>query len=367
MKTRMYRFSVIYLLFMGILIISCEKSATINTLPTTIAFGSCADENLPQPILDVVNSNKPDIFIYLGDNIYGDTQDMNVMREMYGRLGNKPGFQLLKLQSEILATWDDHDYGANDIGKYYSKKEESKAEFLRFFDPDPKSNRLQHAGIYDSKYYTNGKKTLQIILLDERTFRNNLRSYDNSVDRDPRYTYRLSYSRHRSKDSTFLGVEQWEWLEKELQKPADLRLICSGSQFGIEFNGYESWVNFPHEQEKLIELIKKHKAKGVMFLSGDPHYGEFSKMPVTGMYPIYDLTSSGITETWKFATPNVNRIQGPVMENNYGLLTIDWQSEPIRIKAELLDVKKDQRAILNLTTRELSFESFLGSQKVDKR
>ena len=71
----------------------------------------------------------PDLFIFLGDNIYGDTKDMNVLRAKYQSLGNKPSYQNLKKQCEILAIWDDHDYGENDGGKNYSKKEESKQVF----------------------------------------------------------------------------------------------------------------------------------------------------------------------------------------------------------------------------------------------
>jgi alkaline phosphatase D len=107
-----------------------------------------------------------------------------------------------------------------------------------------------------------------------------------------------------------LGAEQWLWLEAELAKPADLRLICSGSQFSIEYNGYEAWANFPYEQKRMLELIKKARANGVIFLTGDVHYAEISKLEEPGLYPIYDVTASGITSTWDFATLNKNRIEG---------------------------------------------------------
>ncbi|MET0658010.1 MAG: hypothetical protein ABW110_07620 [Steroidobacteraceae bacterium] len=47
---------------------------------TRIAFGSCAKQDKEQPIWDAVLASKPDLFIFLGDNIYGDTTDMQVMR-----------------------------------------------------------------------------------------------------------------------------------------------------------------------------------------------------------------------------------------------------------------------------------------------
>jgi hypothetical protein len=44
-----------------------------------IAFGSCSKQTKPQKILDTVLLYKPNLFIYLGDNIYGDTRDMDVL------------------------------------------------------------------------------------------------------------------------------------------------------------------------------------------------------------------------------------------------------------------------------------------------
>ena len=194
------------------------------------------------------------------------------------------------------------------------------------------------------------------MLLDVRTFRNNLLLYDTSA-KLPResYFYTPDYIPHTSADSTLLGAEQWEWLEAELAKPADLRLICSGSQFSIEYNGYEAWANFPHEQKRMLELIKKTKANGVIFLTGDVHYAEISKLEEPGLYPIYDVTASGITSTWDFATLNKNRIEGPVMDNHFGLLTIDWQTDPI-IRMEIIDKYRNSRVEYTIKGSEISFK-----------
>jgi alkaline phosphatase D len=73
------------------------------------------------------------------------------------------------------------------------------------------------------------------------------------------------------------------------------------------------------------------------------HYAEISVLREQGMYPIYDVTASGITSTWLFATPNENRIEGPVMENHFGMLNIDWaQPDPV-IRMEIIDVRGNQR------------------------
>lgn len=325
-------------------------------LPSRIAFGSCAEETKPQPVLDLVVKHRPDIFIYLGDNIYGDTKDMNVLRAKYDSLAAKPEFQRLKKNVKIFATWDDHDYGWNDSGKYYPYKKESKEIFLDFFDEPKNSSRRNHEGVYTSYLFEGNGRRIQLILLDNRTFRSDLRIYRGELSHQDKYFYPLDYFPQEIEDSTLLGAEQWKWLEDELKKPADLRLIGSGSQFGITFNGYEAWANFPHEQKRFLELIKKTRASGVLFLSGDVHYAEISKLESAGLYPIYDITASGITSTWLFATPNDNRIEGPVMENHFGLLSVDWNKKDPEIKMEIWDVRDNQRIEHTIKLSEISFK-----------
>ncbi|MFN3588409.1 MAG: alkaline phosphatase D family protein [Spirosomataceae bacterium] len=310
---------------------------------TKIAFGSCGHQDNALPVFDVVVKHQPDMFIFLGDNIYGDTDDMNVLKGKYAKLNSKPTFQNLKNTTPIIATWDDHDFGRNDAGRHYPFKAESKQIFLDFFQEPANSPRRQHEGIYTSYMHEINGKKLQIILLDNRTFRDDIPKFKEGVLKDKRYFYDLDYLPHTSKDSTFLGEAQWKWLEGELSKPADIRLIGSGSQFSIEFNGYEAWANFPHEQQRFLDLIKKTKANGVLFLSGDVHYAEISKLQTEGLYPIYDVTSSGLSSKWHFATPNKNRIEGPVMENHFGLLTIDWTKKDPTIQMEIWDVTDNQR------------------------
>lgn len=334
------------------LLVSVSGVISQNNI-SKIAFGSCGHQSSPLKILDIVVQHKPDLFIFLGDNIYGDTYDMKVLESKYKELNSKPTFQNLRNNVDIVATWDDHDYGWNDAGRHYPFKNESKELFLNFFKEPLNSERRKHEGIYTSYMYAVNGKKLQVILLDVRTFRDNLKEYKGEMANDKRYFYRLDYAPYQVDDSTLLGKEQWAWLEKELMKPADIRLIGSGSQFGIEFNGYESWANFPHEQKKFLDIIKKTRANGVLFLSGDVHYAEISKLNVPGIYPIYDITSSGLSSTWHFATPNKNRIEGPVMENHFGLLTVDWATNVI--KMEIWDVNNNQRIEYSINLNEISF------------
>lgn len=323
---------------------------------TKIAFGSCGMQDNPQPVLSLAADTKPDAFIFLGDNIYGDTDNMDTLEAKYTRWMQQPDFKKLDSSTKIFATWDDHDYGRNDAGKWYPYKQQSKEIFLKHFKEPAESERRKHEGVYNTEYIKAGDKTVQVLLLDVRSFRSDLLLHKKG-DTLPReyYFYNPDYKPHTSPDSTLLGAAQWKWLEEELAKPADIRLICSGSQFGIEYNGYEAWANFPLEQKKILDLIKKAKAAGVLFLTGDVHYAEISRLKTDGLYPIYDVTASGITSTWDFATYNKNRIEGPVMDNHFGLLTITWEKEPL-LRMEIIDKFKNSRIEYTIKLDDLSFK-----------
>lgn len=344
-------------LYLGVLlIISLSALAQSHTpLISRIAFGSYGHEDQAQPILDTAVTHRPDLFVFLGDNIYGDTKDMQVLRDKYAQLAAKPEFQRLKKSTRILATWDDHDYGWNDSGRHYPFKQASKEIFLDFWEEPADSPRRQHEGIYTSYLFNVQGRRLQVILLDNRTFRDDLRTYRGELHWDNRFFYPLDYYPHETTDSTLLGETQWQWLEAELRKPADLRIIGTGTQFGISFNGYEAWANFPHERQRMLQLIKKTHASGVLFISGDVHYGEISVLREDGLYPIYDVTASGITSTWHFATPNDNRIEGPIMENHFGLISVNWNIPDPMIKMEIFDIRNNQRVEYSVPLSAISF------------
>lgn len=276
---------------------------------------------------------------------------MALLRQKYHQLGSKPSYQELKKHMEIAAVWDDHDYGQNDAGKNYPYKVQSKNIFLDFFEEPKDSERFTHDGIYSSMMKKVGDKAVQIILLDGRTFRDDLLRFSNKSGQ--KSFYRKDYSPHTDDTPTLLGEQQWQWLEQQLSQPADFRILASGTQFGIEANGYEAWANFPHEQQRLVKLIGKTKANNLVVISGDVHYAEISKFESKECYPIYDITASGLSKTWKFATPNKNRIEGPVMENHFGLLTVDFSTDQPKVVAEVWDITGNQRIEYTIPLSEL--------------
>src|SRR5215218_7890200 len=85
------------------LLLGCSHSLPTKPM-SRIAFGSCCRQDKPQPIWDAIASAQPDVFIWLGDNIYADTEDPAVMRAMYDLVANQPGYEKLRAETKILGT-----------------------------------------------------------------------------------------------------------------------------------------------------------------------------------------------------------------------------------------------------------------------
>ncbi len=288
-----------------------------------IGFGSCDDQNKPQGIWDQILPQKPELFIFLGDNIYCDTKDMQKLKREYAKLGALPAFQSLLKTSKVIATWDDHDYGANDAGSEYPMREQSQKVFLEFWNDPPDSPRRKREGVYESYVFGPTDKRVQVILLDTRYFRTphkSARGHKNSIG---------LYLADDSPDATMLGEAQWKWLEEELRKPAEIRLIGSSVQFLADFYGIDAWSTFPREQRRMLDLLEKTRAEGVLVLSGDVHWGEIMRLDRPDSYPLYEVTSSGFTHTHGFAVASSHRIGRAYTKLNFGMVRIDWtQSDP---------------------------------------
>lgn len=324
--------------FSALTLLSAEAS-TRKTI-SRIAFGSCVHQDNAQPIWTAVNADKPELFIFLGDNIYGDTEDTQLLADKYAKLGANSGFQQLRKQTDVLATWDDHDYGADDAGVEYPQKEASRQIMLDFWgEPKRSARRTRSDGIYTAYTYGEPGQRVQMILLDLRWNRSPLKSVSKLAYTTLKAPQNMGpYEPIADEQAVFLGEAQWQWLEQQLQEPADLRIIGSSVQLLPEFTGWESWANFPRERQRLFNVINQHKVNGIFIISGDTHWSEFSKVPGAVDYPLWEATSSGLTEEWKAISPNRHRLGRAEHSNNYGLIEIDWKAEKpaltVSIKSE---------------------------------
>jgi alkaline phosphatase D len=325
----------------GLLLLSMLSISAVSAASEfTIAFGSCAYDSEPQPIWLDIAAKQPDIFLFIGDNQYADVQfddkgnrlrgpvtDPARFKQAYDAVSAKPEYAAFRATTPFMGTWDDHDYGANDAGKEFPLKAESQQAFLDFFGFAKDDPIREQAGIYHSRVIEDDGRSVQIIMLDTRYHRDSL-----DKKAGPREAGFGSYIPSQDKSKSLLGDAQWTWLREQLLTPADVRIIVSSIQVVAHEHRWESWGNLPHQRAMLYSLIAQTQAENVFFLSGDRHLMEISKD--TGQkgdevpYPIWDFTSSGMTQAFsEVYEANSFRVGEVVRDTHYGLVEIDWADD----------------------------------------
>ena len=243
-----------------------------------IGFGSCVDQDFPQPIWNAIKDKNIDSFMFLGDNVYGDEPSGNLLKLKKSYETQSTLFPKWLKQKKIISIWDDHDYGINDGGGDFVNKYESQKLFLDFWSIPNNDIRHSREGLYFNELLDIDDFKVNLIVLDTRFFRSKLNS-----DKAP-------YIPNDNKGTTILGDAQWTWLEKVLQQESDIILVLSSIQVIPKEHIFEKWQLFPHERLRLINLLESQKTKSLI-LSGDRHKG--------GLYKkgnLIELTSSSLNK-----------------------------------------------------------------------
>lgn len=140
------------------------------------------------------------------------------------------------------------------------------------------------------------------------------------------------YIPNEDPEATVLGDAQWRWLEQELAKPADLRIVVSSIQVLTEAHNFEAWWNFPAERERLLKMLEGRAQSGLVMLTGDRHSGAIYKdASPSGNEQMWEFTSSslnlafsGDVERSTQREPDPRRVTKFFSIENYGLVDIDW-------------------------------------------
>jgi alkaline phosphatase D len=163
--------------FLWITINTTVAAKPVSDVPIKILFGSCLHQDKPQPIWAAMNQEQGDLLVLLGDNVYGDTEDMAQLQAKYAKQWGKSGMQTMLSNTPTIGIWDDHDFGENDAGAEYSQKEASRQIMLDYFNvPKDSPRRTRVDGIYTSHILTQANTKVQIILPDLRWNRSPLAS-----------------------------------------------------------------------------------------------------------------------------------------------------------------------------------------------
>lgn len=294
--------------------LNCNKKNIVR-----IAFGSCNSQFENQEYWHKIMEFNPNLWIWLGDNIYADyfpknytkEQIKNILENNYidymeeqylKQVNNKHYNEFLNSGIEITGIWDDHDYFKNNTNYLVdsSKIEKARQLFFDFININKVDKYLEKPisdkGIFRTYFIKSddGINLVKIFLLDTRTF--------------------------KSKND-ILGVKQWRWLKKELlNSDAKLNLITSGIQIiaDRDKDDSESWSSIGNSKIRLMQMLKCIGKNNILILSGDIH-----KSCIKSNYGFFEITASPLSNfISKYSYNHKNNIGEYINKNNYGFIEI---------------------------------------------
>lgn len=309
-----------------------------QALVRRIAFGSCFKvQRDGHDIWSTIATTAPDLFIFNGDTLYPDKENEDAglpsLAAAYRQLSGVAEFTALRKAVPVLPLWDDHDYGMNDGGADFPRREDAERLFEAAWLPRADDPRRSYPGVYHAVTLGPAGKQVQVILLDTRFFRSSLRVTDSRGAPG-----RERYLPDPDPAKTLLGQDQWRWLEAQLRQPAALRIVVSSIQVLADGHGWESWRQLPAEQERLFELLRRYGDTPALLLSGDRHVAGFYEHDIGLGQPLLEFTSSALNNDIPMpyrrntlAEPGPRRLGALYGDPNFGLLEIDWEREVVRL------------------------------------
>ena len=267
----------------------------------SIGFGSCV--KTPQSsIWESILEAKPDVFVFLGDNIYLSNKDIgrsDRVRQRYQALGNLDAVRSLRQNIDVLAIWDDHDFGPNNADSSYEHSGISLKEFRKFWG----TSSPHHKNFPESVNFKLIHKGVTILGLDNRSFRVNPGT---------------------SKTPTMFGDKQLRWIEKELSSSTTPYVILlSGGQLLSEGPWHETLAEYEADKARVLTAIQKSNSR-VIILSGDRHFSEVLSRNYAGK-EILEFTSSPLSSSKAPSyIPSSHALRKTLLigENNFGMLRL---------------------------------------------
>ena len=266
-----------------------------------------------------MKKKKSDFMVWLGDDVYYLKKDFSSYEGMFKlhtrlRKSFKKYRDFLASQPNY-AIWDDHDFGPDNCCSNFRLRDSSLAVFKGMWPNTYPEGEQFRGNYFNFRYYD-----AEFFMMDCRFFR--------GVEGDT--------------TGPFLGETQLVWLKnKLLMSDASFKFIGLGTQVVNDNNFGESYADYPHERDELLDFIAANNVKGVVFLTGDKHYSELSKRVWNG-YPFYDFTCSPLTfpplpRRLLGAYENGNRVAGmDYAKRNFGRISFSGPKGNRDMKIEII-------------------------------
>ena len=306
---------IIHFLFLFVLSVNSYSNQEILTL----GFGSCLHQDRSMAILKTIEKKELDLFMFIGDNVYGDQEDgeldklIRTYKQQYNNLENF----LKNVSTEFI--WDDHDFGINDGGSNYRYKDRAKELFLETWKIPSNDLRRLRDGLYFDKIIKKNGLKVHLIFLDNRSFKSEWKLTD-EFNKEGKERYVKDFDPQK----TLLGKKQWQWLKDKLNEDSDIKIILSSLQILSLGHGWESWDKLPLERERFFNLIDESNVSNDFILSGDRHRGGFYRFKTNDNNDIHEFTSSSLNLPIPFNTEEKGplRIGSTYRKANFGVVRI---------------------------------------------
>lgn len=301
----------------------------------TFHIGSCAMRAFPFylwsfQIFNTMEQRPSDFMIWTGDHVYmlkpwqWDTKD--AMRKAYTIQRNDTRLASYMKSRPQYAIWDDHDFGPNNSGAEFFNKDTAMSVFKEMW---PNQNYASQQGIY----HTFSHNEAQFFMTDGRYF--------------------------KIPDSQLFGKQQLDWLCSELKNSkATFKFVCIGVQVLCD-GGYENFRKYPKEFKYFMNFISENKIEGIVFMTGDMHYAEVSKVDRKDEYPLYDFTISPLTSfPINYFTENKNRVPNTKHnELNFGEVSFTGEQGNRTCEVKCLDKKGIEIWAFKLNENDLKYKN----------
>ena len=295
-------------------------------------------------ILSHMAASGADFMLWLGDNLYlrpAEYTSPGGIWYRYQHDRSNPELQPLLRTMHHYAIWDDHDYGPNDSSRSYPLKETTLAAFKAHW-PATSYGEPDNPGIYSSMTWSD----CAFFLMDDRYYRDE-----------------QGLNPQEYPEKSVFGRKQLEWLKQSLlcHREATFKFIVIGGQF-LHDNTFETFSAYPHDRKELLDFIERYKISGVIFLTGDRHYTELTKMERgKASYPVYDLTcsplGSGVARA-VLTDVNPQRVEHTVVPTqNFCKLSVTGPAKERTLKMTCIDKTGKQCWERSIKASEISYPS----------
>lgn len=314
-------------------------------------------------IFKVIESHKTELWIWLGDVLQiTETSLFNLItntpivdkraNKIYQKLLESEYYGNFHNKTRIIGIWNNLDYGQLRGNKYFSEKDESKDKFLDFLGvPKEEQRKKLGRGLYSTYTFGSGFKTIRFIVLDVK--------YEKEGDI---FNGRFS--------GDILGKDQWEWLEDTFNRTTETFTFIISSIQVLPFDRLytDSWN--PSSRKRLFNLIGKYRLNGVVLLSGDVGFAQFTRtkciIPQIG-YNLYEITSSGMSNDFNYnfgflrklfyekILPHDYHISDIYNGYNFGEIKIDWGNsiEEAKLNVGIFDINDKKRLSLDINYNDI--------------